>query len=81
MKLDDNVTVFYSPLEAQFTGHMRETRKLVVAISLSGSAVSFSFTGARGTFGGGGIVNIEYKSEDSAFNVLHGLHVEHGCTG
>lgn len=26
------------------TGHMSETRKLVVAISLSGSAVSFSFT-------------------------------------
>lgn len=26
------------------TGHMRETRRLVVAISLSGSAVSFSLT-------------------------------------
>lgn len=51
MELDGSVNVFDSSLGAQLTGQMRETRKLVVAISLSGSAVSFSFTGARGTFG------------------------------
>lgn len=33
--------------ESSFTGHIRETRRLVVAISLSGSAVSFSFTGTQ----------------------------------
>lgn len=30
-----------------FTGHRRETRRLVVAISLSGSAVNFSLTVRR----------------------------------
>lgn len=30
-----------------FTGHMSETRRLVVATSLSGSAVSFSLTGTQ----------------------------------
>ena len=34
-------------MEAALTGHIRETRKLVVATSLSGSAVSFSLTAER----------------------------------
>lgn len=32
-----------------FTGHRRETRRLVVAISLSGSAVNFSLTARKKT--------------------------------
>lgn len=49
--VDDNgnhINISFS-CNVSFTGHISETRRLVVAISLSGSAVSFSFTGAQST--------------------------------